>query len=194
MASKREKAPARHMRNIALVICEGETEENYLSILKIWYKSPIKVLSHIEGTKVTQRLIDSRTNELKISKRDKLKVFLMYDMDVPAINKKLLACKAEKLLSNPCIELWLLLHAKNQKTALSTKEVLSELKKSDSIWRNYNKSSFTATQKEFLKQNKDLAISRATMLKELENPSSGIYQLLNILGGTGNGSPINQED
>lgn len=29
MASKREKAPDKRMRRIVLVICEGETEENY---------------------------------------------------------------------------------------------------------------------------------------------------------------------
>ena len=52
----------------------------------------------------------------------------MYDMDVPAINDKLMVCKAELLLSNPCFEIWLLLHAKDQKSALSSGAVLKELK------------------------------------------------------------------
>ncbi len=181
MVGKRENAPIRHMRNIVLVICEGETEETYLSLLKIWYKSPIKIVSHIEGTKVTPQLIENRTRELKIAKFDKLKVFLMYDMDVPSINKKLLSCKAEKLMSNPCIELWLLLHAKNQQVALSTKEALAELQKSASQWSNYNKSSFTVTQKDFLKQNRGIALQRAEKLKSMQNPSSGIFQLINLL-------------
>lgn len=34
MASKREKAPDRRMRKIALVICEGETEVRYINLLK----------------------------------------------------------------------------------------------------------------------------------------------------------------
>lgn len=34
MARKREKAPEKRMRKIALVICEGETEENYLNLIK----------------------------------------------------------------------------------------------------------------------------------------------------------------
>ena len=87
MASKREKAPSKRMRRIALVICEGETEENYIYLLKKWYKSPIRIVSHIEGTKITQSLIDNRTRELKISPWDKVQSFLMYDMDVPAVNE-----------------------------------------------------------------------------------------------------------
>lgn len=35
------------MRKIALVICEGETEENYLNLIKKWYKSPVRIISHI---------------------------------------------------------------------------------------------------------------------------------------------------
>lgn len=34
MVSKREKAPDKRMRRIALVICEGETEENYLNLIR----------------------------------------------------------------------------------------------------------------------------------------------------------------
>ena len=59
---------------------------------------PIRIVSHIEGTKITQSLVDNRTRELKLSKWDKVHTFLMYDMDVPSINEKLLACKAEKHL------------------------------------------------------------------------------------------------
>lgn len=94
------------MRKIALVICEGETEENYLNLVKKWYKSPVRIVSHIEGTKITQALVDKHERGLKISAKDKVDTFLMYDMDVPAINEKLMACKAELLLSNPCFEIW----------------------------------------------------------------------------------------
>ena len=34
MTSRREKTPPKRMRRIALVICEGETEENYTNLLK----------------------------------------------------------------------------------------------------------------------------------------------------------------
>ena len=181
MASRREKAPAKRMRKIALVICEGETEASYINLIKRWYKSPVRIVSHIEGTKISQTLVEKHKRALKISAMDKVDTFLMYDMDVPAVNDKLMACKAELLLSNPCFEIWLLLHAKNQKSALSTDEVLNELKKSASVWNNYNKAVYTETQKAFLKEHLGDAISRAKDLKEFQNPSSRIFKLLDVL-------------
>lgn len=147
MASKREPSPSMRMRKIALVICEGETEVGYISLLKTWYKSPVRIVSHIEGTKITPSLVEKRAKELRISQWDKVHTFLMYDMDVQTINEKLLRCKAEKLLSNPCFEMWLLLHAKDQKAPVNTEAVIKELKKSAPMWKSYSKSSFTDTQK-----------------------------------------------
>lgn len=105
----------------------------------------------------------------------------MYDMDVPAINEKLMACKAELLLSNPCFEIWLLLHVKEQKSALSSEVVLKELKKSDSVWQNYNKAIYTDTQKAFLRTHLVDAVRRCKALEDFQNPSSRIYKLLEIL-------------
>lgn len=181
MASRREKAPDKRMRRIALVICEGETEVGYINLLKRWYKSPVRIVSHIEGTKITQSLVDKRTQELKISALDKVETFLMYDMDVPAVNEKVMACNTELLLSNPCFEIWLLLHAKDQKTALNSDAVLRELKKGAAVWNNYNKSVYTDTQKAFLRENLNDAITRAKNLRDFQNPSSRIYKLIEML-------------
>ena len=181
MASKREPSPSLRMRKIALVICEGETEVSYINLLKSWYKSPIRIISHIEGTKITPSLVEKRTKELKISQWDKVHTFLMYDMDVQAINEKLHKCKAEMLLSNPCFEIWLLLHAKDQKAAIETDALIKELKKSAPVWKNYSKSAFTDTQKAFLNSNKDIAVARAKELHEFLNPSTGIYKLIEML-------------
>ncbi len=48
----------------------GATEENYINLLKGWYKSPIKIVSHIEGPRIIPSLAESRTKELKISQWD----------------------------------------------------------------------------------------------------------------------------
>lgn len=183
MASRREKTTPKQMRKIALVICEGETEGCYINLLKTWYKSPIRIVSHIEGTKITPSLVEKRTKELKISQWDKVHTFLMYDMDVQAINEKLQKCKAEMLLSNPCFEIWLLFHAKDQKTAIETGSLIKELKKSAPVWKNYSKSSFTDTQKSFLNDKTDVAVERAKKLQEFQNPSTGIYKLIEMLKG-----------
>lgn len=183
MTSRREPSPSMRMRKIALVICEGETEACYINLLKTWYKSPIRIVSHIEGTKITPSLVEKRTDELKISRWDKVDAFLMYDMDVQAINEKLQKCKAELLLSNPCFEIWLLLHAKDQKSAISSEALIKELKKCSPIWKNYVKSVFTDTQKTFLNKNTPMAVARAKELLEFKNPSTGIYKLIEILKG-----------
>lgn len=181
MASRREKAPAKRMRRVALVICEGETEAAYVNMLRKWYKSPIRIISHIEGNRITQALIDKREREQRISASEKVNTFLMYDMEVPAVNVKLMSCKAALLLSNPCFEVWLLLHARNQTAAISSDMVLKELKRSTPAWSNYNKASFTDTQKAFLKEHLDEAMERAKALKEFQNPSSSIYKLIEVL-------------
>ena len=181
MASKREPSPSLRMRKIALVICEGETEVCYINLLKSWYKSPIRIISHIEGTKITPSLVEKRTKELKISQWDKVHTSLMYDMDVQAINEKLRKCKAEMLLSNPCFEIWLLLHTKDQKAAIATNTLIKELKKSAPVWKNYSKLTFTETQKSFLNDKTDVAVERAKKLQEFQNPSTGIYKLIEML-------------
>ena len=183
MASRREPSPSLRMRKIALVICEGETEARYVNLLRSWFKSPIRIVSNIEGTKVSQSLIERRAKELKISSMDRVHTFLMYDMDVRAINERLLRCKAEMLLSNPCFELWLLLHAREQRSAIGTDALILELKKSAAVWKNYAKSLFTDTQKAFLRSKIDVAVSRAKGLRPLCNPSTGIYKLVEMLKG-----------
>jgi hypothetical protein len=87
------------------------------------------------------------------------------------------------LLSNPCFEIWLLLHAKDQKTAIETDALIKELKKSAPVWKNYLKSAFTDTQKSFLNNNTDIAVTRAKKLREFQNPSTGIYKLIEMLKG-----------
>ncbi len=181
MASRREPSPSKRMRKIALVICEGETEACYINLLKTWYKSPIRIVSHIEGTKITQSLVEKRRNELKISRVDRVNTFLMYDMDVQIINEKLKKCKAEMLLSNPCFEIWLLLHVVEHKTALNSDAVIMALKKSAPVWKNYIKSTFTETQKAFLNDNTNIAVARAKELQEFQNPSTGVYKLIEHL-------------
>ena len=178
MGSKREKTLPRQMRKVILVICEGETEENYVALLRKWCKSPIRVISRVEGNKITPSLVESRIRELKISPHDNVQAYLMYDMDVEAVNARLRECKAGLLLSNPCFEFWLLLHAKDHKSAINADSVIKELKNSAVVWKSYNKAAFSDTQRAFLKDNTGIAMERAMRLKEFENPSTGIYKLI----------------
>lgn len=72
MVSKREKAPDKRMRRIVLVICEGETEENYINLMKKWYKFPVRIVFRIEGTKSLKHLLTSMNEDSKYQQRTRL--------------------------------------------------------------------------------------------------------------------------
>ena len=75
----RGKRPARRMKPVFIVFCEGETEELYVSLLRQRYRSPIKIISRVEGCDISSKLIERRKREVKIEEHEKLTVFLMYD-------------------------------------------------------------------------------------------------------------------
>ena len=85
---------------------------------------------------------------------------------------------AELLVSNPCIELWFLLHYQEQKTKLISKKCLQKLQ---IVSKEYRKGTLSDDEKKVLSVNKDVAIKRAKVLTEFDNPSSTIYKLLELL-------------
>ena len=178
MGKRRESQPVRSMKPVFVVFCEGETEEAYLDFLKQTYRSPFKIIPKVEGGKISQHLIRTRCREVKISPNEKIQVFLMYDMDKPEITEKLLQLKAHLLLSNPCIELWFLLHCKDQKTAISTEDAIKALKHIGAPWNRYKKPEISTTQKDFLKLHVQEAMERASLLPIHNNPSSDVHHLL----------------
>ena len=191
MGKRRESRPSRSMKPVFVVFCEGETEEAYLDFLKQTYRSPFKIIPKVEGGKISQHLIRKRCREVKISPNEKIQVFLMYDMDKPEITEKLLQLKAHLLLSNPCIELWFLLHCKDQKTAISTEDSIKALKHKGAPWNSYKKPEISTTQKEYLKQHVQEAMKRAASLPVHGNPSSDVHHLLrSILISVDKNSPV----
>ena len=179
MGKTREKQPSRSMKPVFVVFCEGETEEAYLDFIKQTYRSPFKIIPKVEGGKITQHLIRTRCREVKISRNEKIQVFLMYDMDKPDITAKLLQLKAHLLLSNPCIELWFLLHCKDQKAEIITEDTQKALKHCGAPWNRYKKPEISFQQKEYLKQHVQEAMQRAADLPSHGNPSSDLHHLLN---------------
>lgn len=65
----------------------------------------------------------------------------------------------------------------------NTDALIKELKKSAAIWKNYSKAPFTETQKTFLNHNTEAVATRAKALHEFQNPSTGIYKLIEMLKG-----------
>lgn len=181
MANGREKRAKRKMKPVFLVFCEGETEENYIDFVRRQYKSPIKIVPKTEGNKISQNLISKHQKELKLSQNEQISTFLMCDLDVAPIVEKLKSCKAVWLCSNPCIELWFLLHCKEHTSYITTKNCNTALSKAHVDWKNYQKPFILEAQQKFLWDNKDVAVDRAKTLEETKNPSSTIYKLLEAI-------------
>ena len=57
MARSRGKSPARKMKPVFLVLCEGETEEAYLGYLRQTYRSPIKIVPKVTGDSICPKLV-----------------------------------------------------------------------------------------------------------------------------------------
>ncbi len=172
MSTKRNPPKGKKINPHFWVFCEGATEEAYVSFLRSKYRVPIEIVSKIVGNRLNSRYI----NEFKRGKptHTKDKDFLMYDADVSETLKNLQQIKSAILIaSNPSIELWFLLHYKNQVACISTKDCIRELCNRN---RNqYKKGLIDAKLGNKLNENYEKASEQAKGLQLFSNPSSNIY-------------------
>jgi len=81
--------------------------------------------------------------------------------------------------SQATIELWFLLHYKNQTASISTKDCIKELENRNRI--PYQKGTIDNRLEEKLKANQLKACERARSLTPLANPSSNMYEIIDAL-------------
>lgn len=180
MPRGREERISKKMKQAFLVFCEGFTEECYVQELHQRYRSPIKIVPIRQGQDISNALIAREVKKEKVSNSDRIETFLMYDQDVPEFNSKLGKCNGTKICSNPCIELWFLLHSYEQKSSLSSNECVKTLLNSGE-WSKYKKGMLSPTQKNLLWNNRSIAKERAKTLIEGKNPSTCVYKLLDAV-------------
>jgi len=173
----RKKSLGKKINPTFYVFCEGDTEEEYIKHLKHHYRIPIEIKTKVEGNSISDRKIKSFLKGRPSSSKDK--TFLLYDIDVEGILEKLKKIKNTTLLvSNPCIELWFLLHYKDQTANISTNNCV---KKVCATWHNYKKGCLDLKAKaDLVKKQKD-ALSRAEKLTPSKNPSSTIPEIIKLL-------------
>jgi len=178
MASKRTASKGKKINPHYWVFCEGETEEAYVSFLRSQYRIPIEIVSKIVGNKITSRIINQYKQGKPTDKKDK--DFLMYDADVPETLERLKAIRSALLIaSNPSIELWFLLHYKNQTANITTKDCIKELSNRN---RNMYKKGIIDIQLESkLSEICSKACDRARNLELFNNPSSNMNILIEEL-------------
>lgn len=85
---------------------------------------------------------------------------------------------AELLCSNPCFELWLLLHYQGVKASLTSAECVKKL---SLVAKQYKKGVLTDEMTKHLNANASTAIDRAETLQEYGNPSTTVYLLVKEL-------------
>jgi hypothetical protein len=82
------------------------------------------------------------------------------------------------LYSNPCIELWFLLHLKEQKANISCNDCNKELKKR---LKTYSKTILSGELKKYLTDKQQKAVNRAKKLPQFTNPSTTVWRLIEEL-------------
>ena len=159
------------------VFCEGETEIAYVKFLRSLYRAPIQVIPKKGKSNISEEYIERSKNEYVRTEQDK--VFLMYDLDVDGMLEHLQnITNAELLVSNPCIELWFLLHYKEQKSELTSDKCILKYQK---VSKGYKKGVLSEEEKNVFAENRELAVVRARKLAKYQNPSTTVYKLLEML-------------
>lgn len=179
----------RSIRPIILIITEGQTERRYLEGLI--QKAPINIQNNIKIKNPNDTdccsLIDVSAGwmqQLDIDTGSGDRVFCVLDHPGKLNDKIRKAIKKaetrgiELIFTNPCIELWFLLHFRPVTGPMIAKEVEKELKK---FIKNYRKGDMNIFDK--IKDRTDIALKNAQKIQlkdlyEYRNPSTNINTLV----------------
>ena len=177
MGRKIRLSKEKQMKPNFFVFCEGKTEIAYIKFLRSLYRVPIQVIPKKGKSNISKDDIENSKRDYVTTNQDK--TFLMFDLDVAGVLEHLQKIPdAELLVSNPCVELWFLLHYQEQKSKLTSKKCIQKLQ---SFTKDYKKGVLSEEEKNVLAVNRDVAIKRAILLEEYDNPSTTIYRLLELL-------------
>lgn len=180
---ERKFKKTRQPKKLFLVICEGETEEEYVNLLKRHYRLPIMIKTKVSGNTINQRLVNQYMKELGLGKEDVCRVFYIYDADIDCMVERLLKLPGMTILSNPTIELWYLLHSRDNRRFIAPNSIVKELSASHSIWDLYSKGTLSTDQQRFLLSNQQSATERAEKMDWPANPSSNMHSFIRALEG-----------
>jgi len=136
----RRRKPFLEPRTRVLVCCEGQvTEPSYLNSLKAELRIRLAHIEVVPGGVDPKTLVDEAMDRKKRAERqarkqkdDNLKydeVWCVFDVDVhqyvPEAKQKAEANEIKVAISNPCFELWLLLHFQDQRAHIERRDVQS---------------------------------------------------------------------
>jgi hypothetical protein len=174
MARKARVSKGKTMKPNFFVFCEGKTEIAYVEFLRSVYRVPIQIIPRKSDSNISEKYIKRCKDEYVATTNDR--TFVMFDLDVEGTLERLSKLKNTILLvSNPCIEVWFLLHVENCKAEISSEDCIKRL---SCHFRKYKKGVLHDDEKSVLISNLADAILRAKTLTEYGNPSSSIHKLI----------------
>lgn len=177
MARKERLSKGKKMLPNYFVFCEGDTEVVYVEMLRSCYRLPIHIIVKKTLLNITPALVERCKATYILTKNDH--TYLMYDLDVPTMFDRLREFPGVTLLcSNPCFELWLLLHYVEQRAELTSGECVARL---NAYIKQYRKGSLSIANKQYLIDNISIAIERSRKQQAYSNPSTTVYKLIDDL-------------
>lgn len=177
MAKHLRKSKGKEIKPTFFVFCEGESEEAYISFIRSTYRVPIQITAKVSRNRINQKYVNTILRPL--AKHNKDKRFLLYDIDTPGMLRKLQSIKnAILLVSNPCFELWYILHTCNLAAEVTSQQCVAQLER---ICRGYRKGSICDKLRHELTTGEENASKRAKKLTLYNNPSTSVYWLLDEL-------------
>jgi len=177
MADNRRKSKGKKIKPAFFVFCEGESEEAYISLLRRLFRVPIEIYVKTAGNRISRKYINNSVKQHPRHPGDKF--FLLYDLDVPGMLEKLRAISNSILLvSNPCLELWYILHYCNQTGEISTQDCVEKFQR---ICKGYSKGYISPGLSEKLSVEMGKAVQRAKKLTLYQNPSTSVYLIIEEL-------------
>lgn len=188
MARDGRRSAGRAMRQAFFVFCEGKTEAAYVRFLGAEYRAPVQVVPKPAKSNISRKDIDHELQRCGWSPRTD-RVFLMFDLDVEGMADKLGSINGvTTLLSNPCVELWFLLHVEDVRAELTSNACLDKLK---SHVCDYRKGCMGVKLQAALRTGLASAVGRAKSLRGAGNPSSTVYLLADALEAARSDSNVN---
>lgn len=177
MARRVRFTKEKRMRPNFFVFCEGETEIAYIQYLRSKYRVPIQIIPRKSDSNISCRYIENCKRDYELTDRDM--TFLMYDLDVAGMFEKLKCIPDTTLLvSNPCIELWFLLHCRGFKVECNQQSCVKAYK---SYSEHYSKGKLGIKDMQILAVGESDAVIRAKGLCSPNNPSTSVYKLIEAI-------------
>ena len=189
----RRRGPTRDPRPLILVVCEGrKTEPQYIQAFCRAFANNLVRVHVADGVGVPKTIVEravARKRDAMEEADRKGDSYLAYDSvwcvfdvdDHPRIPDAVQQARDNDInlaVSNPCFELWLLLHFKDQSAHLGRRAAIGNLREH---WKGYEKH----IDFPLLAPSYPLAVERARALDERRrsagdpggNPSTGVYRL-----------------